>query len=159
MEIARQGDQCTFYVDVSGRATVICPSCHKQKVIDAMPYKGVSKPLRVNCGCGQVFTSLFEYRTNYIKNVALLGTVEDPTSKEQARVGINKLSIDGAVFTLIERLPVAHGQVLALRFTLDNAQQTPVERNVRVTSVKGSEVGAMFIGGVRNKTVGFYLMP
>lgn len=159
MEISREGDHSTFYVDVTGRTTLVCPSCHKKRVLDATPYREVATPLRVNCPCGQSFFSSFEYRKNYIKKVDLEGVCVDPKTGVEANVKITRLSIEGTALILYDDAEINHGQLLTLRFTLDNAQKTQVERSIKVTSVKGDEVGAMFLGGVRNKTVGFYLMP
>ena len=91
--------------------------------------------------------------------VGLEGAFVNPKTGEKGDIRISRLSIEGVEFSLNDFADVEHGQTLALSFTLDNAMRTPVERNIKVTSVKNGRVGAMFIGTVRNKTVGFYLMP
>ncbi len=159
MEISRKGNHSTFYVDVTGRATLVCPSCHKQKVLDAEPFREATNPLRVNCPCGQMFFAEFDYRKNYIKKVDLKGVCVDPKTGARTEVRITRMSIEGVAFTADDPDCVTYGKSLTLRFTLDNAQKTPVERTIKVTSLKGDVAGAMFVGGVRNKTVGFYLMP
>lgn len=159
MEISRTGDKCTFYVDVSERTTLVCPSCHRKKVLDARPYREVETPLRVNCPCGQSFTCQFEYCKNYIKNVDLAGEYHVPKTEKRGAITLQRLSIEGASFTVDHLDDMAHGMNLDISLTLDNKQQTPVERTVKVTSIKDNLVGVMFVGGVRNKTVGFYLMP
>lgn len=159
MELSREGNRSLFYVDVTGRSTLVCPSCHKKKVLNATPFKDAEAPLRVNCTCGQVFHASFEYRKNYIKKVDLDGVCKDPGTGARTSVHISRMSIEGLEFTADEPDLVSYGKSLTLSFTLDNAQKTPVERTIKVTSLKGDVAGAMFVGGVRNKTVGFYLMP
>ncbi len=159
MEIQRQSGSSLFYVDVTGRVTLICPHCHRQKVLDAQPYKDVSTALQVNCTCGETFHSLFEFRKNFIKRVNLDGVYEDPKTGENGSIVIHQLSIEGAGFIITAPHNVKHGQTLTLHFKLDNALQTPVDRRLKVTSVKNDQVGGIFVGALRNKTVGFYLMP
>lgn len=159
MEISRKGDQSTFYVDVTGRCTLVCPSCHRKKLLDAQPYREATSPLRVNCPCGQTFYAGFDFRKNYIKMVNLEGECVDKKSGETVAVRLTRLSIEGVEFEPEDPERISHGQSMLMRFTLDNQLQTPVERTIKVTSVKNGIAGAMFVGGVRNKTVGFYLMP
>jgi len=159
MELSREGNRSTFYADVTGRATLVCPSCHKTKTLDAQPFREAPNPLKVNCPCGQVFFAVFDYRKNYIKQVDLEGECVDPKKGQAVPVRITRLSIEGVAFRPEDPGRTPYGHSLVMRFTLDNPQKTSVERTVKVTSSKGGEVGAMFVGGVRNKTVGFYLMP
>ena len=159
MEIQRQKDHSLFYVDVTERATLICPHCHKQKVLPAGAYRDITTPLQVNCGCGNTFRVLFEFRKNFIKKVNLEGAYEDTKTGETGNIVVTHLSIEGAGFRTTTSHSIRHGQALNLHFTLDNKIKTPVDRAFKVTSVKNDLIGGMFVGTLRNKTVGFYLMP
>jgi len=160
MEIARDGSLLTFYVDVKDQVTIICPACHAKKSLDATPYKDSRSAMKVKCVCSETFRCAFEFRKHFRKKVRLEGTYFDLKTKETGAVSIDNLSIEGVGFnTLNDKHSIEHGNVLTLRFNLDNKQQTEVERTIKITSVRGVSIGGMFFGSARNKTVGFYLMP
>lgn len=160
MEIARDGSLLTFYVDIKDQVTLVCPKCNAKRSLDATPFKEARTAMKVNCVCGEVFRCAFEFRKHFRKKVRLDGVYSDLKSKESGPVLIDNLSIEGVGFNVLnEKHAIQHGNVLTLRFKLDNKQGTDVERTIKITSVRGVSVGGLFMGGSRNKTVGFYLMP
>lgn len=160
MEIARDGALHTFYVDVNDRATVICPNCGTKKTVDASPFKDMKGALRVTCNCKEEFRCNFEFRKYYRKPVKLKGEYVNLKTGQRGDMLVQNLSIEGVGFETVQaEHNIEPGHVLTIRFTLDNPQETEVERAVKVTSVQQKSVGGMFSGQARNKTVGFYLMP
>ncbi len=159
MEIARDGSLLTFYVDVKDQATIICPACRNKKSIDAGKFRDVKAALKIKCPCGEEFRCVFEFRKYYRKQVRLEGSYANLKTKTRGDVIVDSLSLEGVGFTTLDDNRIEPGDTLTIRFTLDNAVHTEVERAIKVTSVRDRSVGAMFFGGARNKTVGFYLMP
>lgn len=159
MEIARDGSLITFYVDVKDQVTIICPKCAKKKSIDALKFKNSKSALKVNCPCGEEFRCIFEFRKFYRKRVSLQGEYTNVKSGEKGDVVVDNISLEGIGFMAGNGHGIEAGQLLTINFILDNKMNTPVERTIKITSVRGNSVGAMFFGSARNKTVGFYLMP
>ncbi len=159
MEIARDGSLITFYVDVKDQVTIICPKCAKKKSIDATKFKNSKSALKVNCPCGEEFRCIFEFRKFFRKRVSLQGEFTNVRTGEKAEVVVDSISMEGLGFMAKTGHKIEPGQMLTVTFNLDNKMSTPVERTIKVTSVRGNSIGAMFFGSARNKTVGFYLMP
>lgn len=159
MEIARDGSLITFYVDVKDQVTLICPKCHKKKSIDATKFKNAKTALKVDCPCGEEFRCIFEFRKFYRKRVSLRGVYTNIKTGEKGEVTVDSISLEGVGFMAESGHSIEPGQILTIDFILDNKMSTPVERTIKITSVRGNSIGAMFFGSARNKTVGFYLMP
>ncbi len=159
MEIARDGSLITFYVDVKDQVTIICPKCAKKKSLDATKFKNSKSALKVNCPCGEEFRCIFEFRKFFRKRVSLQGEFTNVKSGEKGEVVVDSISLEGIGFMAKSGHEIETGQMLTVNFNLDNKMGTPVERTIKVTSVRGNSIGAMFFGSARNKTVGFYLMP
>jgi len=150
----------TFYVDEHEQAALLCPKCHFEKIIDATPYREAKTSLRVKCKCGEVFKGLLEYRRTYRKKVKLDGRYVTLTRHEGGQMTVLDLSLGGLSFEAPGGHSLQPGEVLEVRFTLDNSWSTLITKQVEVLSVQGSHIGAKFCKIFeRDPDLGLYLMP
>ena len=61
------------YPAEDGKAVIVCPHCEKHRSVNAEKYLDTHKSLKVQCGCGGIFTILFETRDFYRKETHLSG--------------------------------------------------------------------------------------
>lgn len=144
MNIEQKEPLFTFYVDVHNQSEVECPHCGLKKTVDASKFKGPNKVLNFKCRCGEKFMGFFEFRRFYRKKVDLEGVYENPDSGEGGAMYVDTLSLDGVGFRVAGPHRIRKGEILSLRFDLDNAKQTRVARKVRVVSVRDQSVGTQF---------------
>jgi hypothetical protein len=67
------------------------------------------------------------------------------------------LSMVGLRFRLLEAADLEKGDVLRVRFTLDNKKATEIEKEVGVLNNKGDQFGCEFLIMDYEKELGFYL--
>ena len=150
----------SYYVDVYGRAAAKCPNCGHESTLTMAKYKGEDKKFKVRCRCGVEYRANFTFEQTFSKDVNLDGSFQNRTTRLQDDITIEKLSMDGVGFSTLAADELKVGDSLRIVFILDNKLGTEVTRNVKVTSIKGAQVGARFDENLaRNATVGFYLMP
>lgn len=144
----------------SGRATVTCPFCKKCHY-DSVPRQLHNKPVRAKCECGKSFPILFDSRGHYRKDVRLPGEYRNGPG-EKVVVTVTTLSFTGAG---LEAEPGKHlvkkGEIIQLRFALDDCHNSWIKANAIVRQVDGNRLGVKFVGlnGYEQKCLGFYLMP
>lgn len=49
----------TFYADIGGRVTIICPACDKGRTLRSSELANVKQPTPIRCSCGAIFPSRF----------------------------------------------------------------------------------------------------
>lgn len=54
-------DEQTFYADLGGRVTIICPECSKGRTLQSADLVNVKQPAPVRCSCGAVFPCRFVF--------------------------------------------------------------------------------------------------
>ena len=82
---------------------------------------------------------------------------------EQGRLIVEDISRTGIGFRILNNHTVQPNDVLAVTFTLDDKQQTRIQKSVRVRRIDNYFVGAEFLDHDAytdtNRMLGFYLMP
>ena len=147
-----------IYVNENDEATVTCPSCGKWRTAKVASYAERREPIKIRCSCGSVFPVIFEWRQAYRKEVNLLGICsKDGRSKEP--IVIENISAGGVGFKL-NRGNLKEGDIVEIKFTLDDNRRSVVSENVIVRLVRDRYVGAQFLDpGVHSqKLLGFYLL-
>lgn len=144
MNIEQKGPLYTFYVDVHEQSLVECPHCGLKKTVNAAKFKASNNALKFKCRCGGKFTGFFEFRRYYRKKVDLEGAFENKESGEGGTMYVDSLSLDGVGFKVSGPHRIRQGDILSLRFNLDDAKHTRLERKVRVMSVRDQSVGTQF---------------
>jgi hypothetical protein len=157
-----------IYVNDNEKGNLICEKCGKTKLINFSDFKNVGKPLKVKCSCGYFFFATIEVRKFYRKSTHLSGEyikISSDISKglEKGTMMVEDLSRTGLGFRT--KLPhnIRAADMLRVRFILDDAKHSEVNKSAIVKRVTNYFVGAEFVDfdtfNETNRTLGFYLMP
>lgn len=160
MELKQAETVYTFYSDKNNHVVICCPACGFKRTVDASNYKNTSKALNVKCRCGELFQCLIDSRKFYRKRVNLIGEFITLKNNKKGDMLVEDLSIGGVGFNNRSPHALETGDVLELRFTLDNAIQTKIIRKVKVMIIKGYFIGTEFTEkNLLDPDLGFYLLP
>jgi hypothetical protein len=166
-----RGDKADLHLPVfpgdDWQVVLSCPHCGGQKSVTGKQLFALSTTIRVACPCSHRFTILLERRKFRRKNVRLEAVVTwvgdaESTADRPKTLGwmvIKDLSKGGLRLASVNARHIRPGDLLMVRFNLDNSSKTLIQRLVRVTSVNGDEIGCRFESADQQDTVlGFYLM-
>jgi hypothetical protein len=146
-----------FYAN-EGRVTLCCPKCGFMRQIEIAQLKSVNGPIKVKCRCQNVFHAQVEMRQFFRKQTSLPGEFTNVATGKSGRMVVKDVSIGGLGFITDEAGMLQPGDVLKVRFTLDDAHSSEILRKVTVRSVRHSMVGTEFSDGKPyDKDLGFYL--
>jgi len=150
-----------------GLVLLYCPHCGLQESVAAGQFDTLGNAIRVTCPCKKQFVAVLEKRNYFRKSVQFEGYFSlsdqlDPTATSSSAWGpmvVKDLSKTGLLF-LSDKAKFLHpGDLLTVRFNLDNANQALIQKPARVISVTGQEVGCQFEGADSyDITLGFYFM-
>jgi hypothetical protein len=148
----------TIYVNDANVATIICPKCAFTKEIDMTNYKNTQKRLKGKCRCGEVFGFTIEFRKNYRKKVRLTGEYRNKDKGEKGEIIVEDLSMNGIRSVNLGSHQISNDDTLEVKFRLDNAKRSEINKLVQVVWVKEKMVGAKFSELESFKSeIGFYL--
>lgn len=160
--------QQTIYANLNEPVQLTCEQCGRSKKVPLEVFHDRTKPLKVQCPCGTAFRVAIVVRKFYRKQTRLYGVyvkrgVMTANVMEQGRMVIQDLSRTGVGLQTLAKHTLSPDDVVALTFTLDDQQQTPIQRTARVKRVSGLFIGAEWIDQdaytTENRMLGFYLMP
>lgn len=158
------------FVKEDSCAKIHCETCGLVQTVRVQDLAAITPIVRIRCSCAAVFPVRFEYRRFYRKATNLEGTYRvlfdelDVPDLSQARkttnCRIDNISMHGAGFSTLGRHRIEKNTKLVLGFTLDNPQNSWIEKTGRVQLVEGSYIGLQFDEPASNdRPLGFYLMP
>ena len=162
-----------FYIDENNLATLVCPKCGFDKIIDASKYVDMTKEikLRIRCRCKNSYIAILERRKSHRKETDLYGTFVSTripgTFKVEkdglfGEVTIVNLSRGGLRFQVSGRNPCAPEDTIQIEFHLDDMNRSRIQKRAVVKSVMESEVGAQFSTvdptDSSDVAIGFYLL-
>ena len=117
-----------------------CPICNLEKSINVEKIKDVSHwKVNATCRrCAHKFKVSFNFRKFYRKETSLHGLLyaSFETLEPLGDVHVNDLSLTGIGFET-ERCSLGVGDVVVIRFLLDDEDQSPLEKEIEITSVRG----------------------
>lgn len=126
-----------------------CPSCKLEKSIQAEKIKDIIHwNINATCQrCAHKFSVSFNFRKFYRKETSLDAELVHPSRPDHVvdRVRVTDLSLMGLGFES-HATTIRPGEVLQLRFALDDAGGALLERQIMVESVRGAKVGGSFVG-------------
>ncbi|MBW2411549.1 MAG: PilZ domain-containing protein, partial [Deltaproteobacteria bacterium] len=123
--------------------------------------------IRVSCPCSHEFNVMLEKRRSYRKLVELEGYFSlsgdvGPDATGNSIWGpmiIQDLSKTGLQFSSSRANLLQPGNLLLLRFNLDNENKALIHKQARVISIEGNDVRCQFEGADSyDITLGFYFM-
>jgi uncharacterized C2H2 Zn-finger protein len=150
----------TVYVNQDGAAVLKCPTCETVKISKVQDYKGERHIVKVRCNCKNVFTVSLEFRKNYRKETKLTGDFFG-VNKEglRGKMLVLNLSKGGLGARVIGMNSSQVGDELRVRFTLNDQNNSLIEKRVVVRLVKQNYIGCEFLDSTTpDKALGFYLM-
>jgi hypothetical protein len=157
-----------LYVNYTDTVVLACDACHRSQTVPAASLKGGPQLLKVRCPCGEVFTVTVVIRSSYRKPTWLPGTYatrDAQTGQMQihGRMIVENLSRTGLGFRPLAPPSVRVNAVVQVTFTLDNPQQTLIQKAAQVRWIEGGFIGAAFLDPdaftETNRILGFYLRP
>jgi c-di-GMP-binding flagellar brake protein YcgR len=155
--------QLKVYVADDGKATFVCPECGFARRIEVMHLLKEKKLIRVRCQCSKAFVVNFEMRKAYRKEVRLVGEYclrSDEHKSPYVQMIVEDVSMTGIRF----RTPMNHGlrkgDLVYMKFTLDNPRRSVIQSVAEVRWVNGKNVGVQFVdlASGSEKALGYYLM-
>ncbi len=152
------------FITSQNTAKFVCPECQRSKIADVSKYLNLDKKIKVNvkCPCGNKFAALLEKRKQYRKETNLPGSFIHYTDGKMTGRGlmtICDLSLTGMKLKVDYEYHFSEGDVLEVRFFLDNPQKTAMNKKVIVKITNMPFIGTEFpITEREDKTLGFYLL-
>lgn len=146
------------YVDDTNQATIICPKCGFEKTVDVTKFKDSKKKLKAKCKCGETHRFTIEFRTKHRKDVRLPGEYIAKEKGEKGEIIIRELSMSGVRFESLKPHHMSQGDILEVKFKLDNPLRKEIRKLVSVIWIKDRIVGAHYTETkFYEKDLGFYL--
>ena len=148
------------YVQDSGRALLVCPSCGLAHELDAAKYRNQSHTLTARCRCRNTLSISLEFRSQARKEVRLEGSFRsrNPASSAGGSMIIYNLSRTGIGFSVLSGEEPRIGEKLRLEFQLDDRKAGIIIKNAVVKSVHDQIIGCAFDDhGELAGALGFYL--
>jgi hypothetical protein len=160
MEIKQTDSVLTFYPDKENNAVITCPACGNSKKIEASKYQSAGNALTVKCKCGENFKCTIDFRKYYRKKVNLSGEYLVLKNQRKGDMLVDDISMGGLGLINMTPHKLEKGDILEVKFRLDDKKRTDIVRKVRVMIIKGHFVGTEFFEKNRfDKELGFYLAP
>jgi len=163
-----------FIDDEKSTADISCPRCKKISRV-SLAQLGRKHRCKVKCVCKNVFMAELEFRDKYRKRVDFQGYydilqremefVEDGADVRWESVHINRkvpncliidLSRGGVGFITLDDQELQIGDIVQMKFTLDNDTETEISQTCQVRHVTDGFVGTKLVR--ENKKLGFYLL-
>ena len=150
-----------IYVNADNNATLLCPHCGTSKTVNVAKLKSRGDPLRIRCTCKETFSVTFEFRKAHRKETNLVGHYRKlPAREDWHSMKVRNISSTGIGFETYNLHDLDKGDQVRVKFALDDAKRSEIERDVIVRVVKDRYIGGEFRDpNLYDKVLGFYLMP
>lgn len=172
MQVLASGDDGTdngmpLSATDDGSYQLKCPRCDKRESISLEVFQELGWVLKVKCPCTCTFNIIREMRHTYRKDVHLEGFFAQEiyginkvaTASAWGPMEVTNISKNGVNFITKKAQGLQVGDMVHLRFYLDNSSKTLIKKSAEVKSVRKSNVGCQFKGTDRHDvTLGFYFL-
>lgn len=140
-----------------------CPQCNLEKSIEVEKIKDVSHwKVNATCRrCAHKFRVSFNFRKYYRKETSLRGLVFSSfeTHDPIAEVRVIDVSLTGVGLESGGWIPRV-GDVVVIRFLLDDDDNSEVEKRISIQSIRGNKIGGTFVDTKGfDRTLGKYILP
>ncbi len=150
-----------IFMAKDGSAVFVCPSCGREKVFDARPFLDKNPRFDARCSCGAITPALLEFRKSFRKKVRLLGVCIVERTGQEYPIEVRDVSFEGVGFAMADKTVVPDivvGDVVEVRFRLDNRAKSLVERRGEIRTLRGNFVGVELFPVAYDKELGGYLL-
>ncbi|ACL05500.1 PilZ domain-containing protein [Desulfatibacillum aliphaticivorans] len=148
------------YVNSDDTAVFVCPNCGSSKTASVARFKNQRGAIKVRCACKEVYRIQLEFRRSWRKPTELNGLytkVGDETIG--GRMVVKNISQGGVGFLTKSKNRLQIGDVINLKFNLDDAEKSQIRKRAEVRVVEDHYTGCQFtdMAGTYDKALGFYL--
>lgn len=149
-----------IFIGSNDTAVFTCPECKKTKTANVSSYKNMQTAVRVKCKCpcGHTYTALLERRKHIRKDLHLNGKFVNKNGGERGKMEVLDLSRSGLRMKLNVDAHIKVGDILEVRFALDDKENSEVIKEVIVRSVSGHSLGTEFLSLEHYDKLGAYLL-
>ena len=159
------------YMTGDGTVTVICPQCHKSKIINPSENKKTDNiaMLECECECGHSYAVMLEQRKFYrkgtnlpgvyiYKKTNLPGTYTREDRDGRGLITVINISRSGLKICLNMEPDFNLGDCLLVEFNLDDRDRSPIKKSVIVRNVQKKFIGVEFATIEHFDKLGAYLL-
>jgi c-di-GMP-binding flagellar brake protein YcgR len=134
-----------IYANKDGSVSIFCDACGQTKRLEEVSPNYWGKVVRINCFCGHSFRVQFDRRRFFRKAANdLPGYYAVFGRHGEKRMRVVDVSLNGLCFKMEEPEDLETGDTIRVRFRLDDAHRTVIDRPVRVRYQNGEFVGVQF---------------
>jgi hypothetical protein len=136
-----------FRLDSEYSASVTCPKCMRSFKIDLSRLENSMKQVRIkcNCPCGNSFPIILDRRRHERKKTRLTGAYIHDKKKARGLIKIVDLSRSGIGFESSSEHRISRGDILTVRFNLDDAFNTLISKEILTKRINKNFVGNEFL--------------
>lgn len=129
---------------------LVCPQCQKLWRKDLTNLVGYQRKIIFNCrcSCGHSFPVFLERRRHPRKNIDLGGAFLHDKRKTRGIIRLKNISFGGVGFELTGDYVIATGDIVLLRFNLDDSFSTLVSKETLIKLIRERYVGSQFLGDI-----------
>ncbi len=147
--------------------SLTCLECKRQEFIALTLFEDYGWVLKINCPCGHSFRVFHEMRQTFRKDVHLHGQFAKKSndmnklavSGSWSVMDVTNISRNGLNFTSHLAITLKVGELIKLKFNLDNNKKTLIEKTAEIKSIRENNIGCHFQGSDQHDvTLGFYFL-
>lgn len=149
-----------IYPNKKNEGYITCPHCRLYVVVQVSKAKRSSGLLEIKCSCGMISHIVLGKRKYHRKRTKLSGMYINGESRNNSgNVVIENVSFGGIRFKTQAQHNIEVDDTIQVRFALDEDYRTVITEQVRVSHVRGCDIGAKFVDtNAFNKSLAIYLM-
>ena len=135
------------FLNSENLATFLCPQCQKsfKKDLTTLISKNNKIRFKCKCPCGYSFPVLLERRMYTRKDTDLNGAFIHDKKKIRGAINIKNVSLGGLGFELTSNYLLSTGDIVLVRFNLDDAFNTLITKEALIRKMIKKYVGAEFL--------------
>jgi hypothetical protein len=146
------------YVSNDKKATFQCPKCGLAKEKDVSNFIGLKSTVRLKCKCicWHTYPVIFERRQHIRKDVNFSGSYV--WGKESGTLLVRNISRTGLKLKMSFKTSLKVGDQFVVKFTLGEAPNSEVEKEVVVRNIASLVLGVEFVSKDHYGKLGAYLL-
>ena len=136
-----------IFLNAKNIAEFLCPECEKSWIRDVTKFRNLKKRVsfKCKCPCGHTFAAVLERRRFPRKTTNLSGAFIHDRKRIRGMIFIRNISMGGIGFELSNDYILSSGDVVLVRFNLDDPFGTMVSREVLIKIIEKRNICAEFL--------------
>jgi len=148
-----------IYAFSERKVTFICPECGYNRTLTESEKDQYQTSFGLDCKCGVKYECRIDFRKHYRKSVNLPGTYFQTESWVRGDIRVHNIALRGVGFYTISSHQLKLGDIIQVKFLLDDKRETEIDRQMVVRSIERNHIGAQFAEQLPyDKDLGFYLL-